>query len=45
LSCTEVKQYWSKIKSEHKELYGHPVNMTTDNSGAPICFECKRKLL
>jgi len=45
LSCTEVKQFWSKIRGEHKELYGHPANMTTDNSGAPICFECKRKLI
>jgi hypothetical protein len=44
LSCSEVKQYWSRIKSEHKELYGHSAKITTDDNGARICFECKREL-
>ena len=45
MSCTEVRRFWSEIKGEHKKLYGHPAKITTDDFGAPICFECKRKLL
>jgi uncharacterized CHY-type Zn-finger protein len=45
LSCTEVKQFWSRIKNEHKELHGHMAQITTDESGATICFKCKKRLL
>lgn len=44
LSCTEVKQYWSRIKAEHKKQYGHLAQITTDDSENRICFKCKRKL-
>lgn len=44
LSCTEVKQYWSRLKNEHNELYGHLAQITTDESGKPVCFKCGREL-
>ena len=40
LSCTEVERYWARIRSEHIRLYGHPVQITTDNSGNWICLKC-----
>lgn len=44
LSCTEVKQYWAKIRNDHRERYGHIAQFATDESGTKICFKCKRKL-
>lgn len=44
LSCTEVKQYWSRIRTEHNALYGHLAQIGTDESGALVCFKCKRLL-
>lgn len=44
LSCTEVKQYWSKIRNEHMIRYGHVARITTDEAGSWICFDCKRLL-
>ena len=45
LSCTEVKQYWSRVRNQHQELFGHMAQLTMDESGAVICFRCKRKLI
>lgn len=45
LSCTEVKRFWGRIKSEHRTRYGHQALITTDDTGAPICFTCKREIL
>jgi hypothetical protein len=45
LSCTDVKKYWARIRSEHRSLYGHTVQITTDEAGNWICFACKRRLL
>jgi len=42
LSCTEVKQFWGKIKAEHRELYGHPAQINVDEGGKPLCLQCKR---
>lgn len=44
LSCTEVKQYWSRIRKEHVTLYQHVAQITTEDSGEWICFKCKRRL-
>jgi uncharacterized CHY-type Zn-finger protein len=44
LSCTEVKQFWGRIKAEHRELYGHPAQITIDEEGKPICLQCKRRI-
>lgn len=44
LSCTEVKQFWSDIRSEHQALYGHWPHFTTNESGDWICFKCQRKI-
>jgi uncharacterized CHY-type Zn-finger protein len=44
LSCTEVKQFWSRIRNEHNALYGHLAQASVDDSGTLICFKCKRQL-
>ncbi|HKI48580.1 MAG TPA: hypothetical protein VKA69_04600 [Desulfobacteria bacterium] len=44
LTCTEVKEYWSKLKDDHRELYGHFPQITTDDSGEWICLKCRRRL-
>ena len=44
LSCTQVKQFWSRLKNEHKEQYGHLAQITRDDTETWICFKCKRKL-
>jgi hypothetical protein len=44
LSCTEVKQFWSRIRNEHLALYGHLAQITTDEAGVYICFKCNREL-
>ncbi|MEN8690086.1 MAG: hypothetical protein AB1Z20_08250, partial [Desulfobacterales bacterium] len=31
LSCTDVKQYWSKIREEHLKVKGHPARISTDD--------------
>ena len=44
LSCTEVKRFWSRLKAEHKELYGHTAQISIVENGIPICFQCKREI-
>jgi hypothetical protein len=44
LSCSEVKQYWSKIREEHLQLKGHPARISTDDSGEWVCMRCNCKL-
>lgn len=44
LSCTEVKRYWSRLKNEHNELYGHLAQITTNAAGVVVCFKCGREL-
>jgi hypothetical protein len=43
MSCTEVKQFWGKIKAEHRELYGHPAQINIEG-GKPICLQCRRNI-
>ena len=43
LSCTEVKQFWGRLKAEHRELYGHTPQISTDETGTLICLQCKRE--
>lgn len=45
LSCTDVKQYWAKLRAEHQRLNGHAAQITTDESGNWICLKCKSRLL
>jgi methylamine methyltransferase corrinoid protein reductive activase len=45
LSCSEVKQYWAKIREAHLQSTGHPARITTDDAGNWICIRCGRKLL
>ena len=44
LSCTEVKQYWARIRNKHKRLYGHLPQITTDDSENWICLKCRHGL-
>jgi len=44
LSCTEVKEYWSRIRNEHQELTGHVAQITTNESGELICLKCRSRL-
>jgi len=44
LSCTQVKQFWGRVKDEHRQLYGHTALLTTDDDGSLICFTCKHKI-
>jgi hypothetical protein len=44
LSCSEVKQFWFRIKDEHNALYGHPAQVIVGESGTPICSKCRRQL-
>jgi hypothetical protein len=45
LSCTQVKQFWGRVKGEHRELYGHTAQIITDDAGSLICFNCQRKIV
>jgi hypothetical protein len=45
LSCTEVKRFWGRVKGDHRDRYGHPAQITTDDAGNLICFTCKRQIL
>jgi uncharacterized CHY-type Zn-finger protein len=44
LSCTEVKQFWGRLKAEHRELYEHAAQITLNDNGTYICFQCKREI-
>lgn len=44
LTCTEVKQYWSRLRVTHREKYGHYPHITTDDGGVWICLKCNRPL-
>jgi hypothetical protein len=44
LSCTEVKQYWAKIRNKHNDRYGHYPRISSDDDGTWICLRCERKL-
>ena len=44
LSCTQVKQFWGRVKDEHRQLYGHAAQLVTDDGGSLICFTCKRQI-
>jgi hypothetical protein len=44
LSCTEVRQFWARVRNEHHERYGHLPQITANDTGAWICFKCKRTL-
>lgn len=44
LSCTEVKQYWTGIRNDHNELYGHFPQIVTDAEENWICMKCLRRL-
>jgi hypothetical protein len=44
MSCTDVKQYWSKIREEHLQSTGHPARISTDDSGQWVCLRCNCKL-
>ena len=44
LSCTQINQFWSRIKNEHKEKYGHLPHITMDETEHWICYKCNRRL-
>ena len=44
MTCTEVKQFWSRVKNQHLERYGHLAQLAADENGVLICFKCKRPL-
>jgi hypothetical protein len=44
LSCTEVKHFRSRVRNEHKQLYRHLPQITTDDSEHWVWFKCKHKL-
>jgi len=44
LSCTDVKQYWSKIRGAHLRLKGHMPMISTDDEGKWICMKCDCRL-
>jgi hypothetical protein len=44
LSCTDVKQYWGKIREEHFQSEGHLPRIITDDDGDWICMKCRKKL-
>lgn len=41
LSCTEVKQYWAKLKNQHYQRYGHYPSISRNDEGKWICVKCK----
>ncbi len=45
LSCTEVKQFWVKIRHQHNDLYGHFPKISRYDDGRWMCIECKREIL
>jgi hypothetical protein len=44
LSCTDVKQYWARIREQHMQQTGHRAQISTDESGQWICMKCNCKL-
>ncbi len=44
LSCTDVKQYWGKIREEHFQSQGHLPRISIDEDGEWICMKCNMKL-
>lgn len=44
LSCTQVREFWARIKQSHHMRYGHRAQLTRDASGAWICYLCKRRI-
>jgi hypothetical protein len=44
LSCTEVREFWSRIRKAHYRMHGHRAQLTRDDSGSWICHYCKRRI-
>jgi hypothetical protein len=45
LSCTEVKQFWSRVKKAHEEAYGHRPLISQEADGQWFCLICARLVL
>ena len=44
LSCTEVKQFWGRIREEHFQSKGHLPQINVDEDGDWVCLKCNSKL-
>lgn len=44
LSCTEVKQFWGRLKAAHERLFGHRPVVSQDAAGRWICILCQQPL-
>ncbi len=40
MSCTEVKQYWSKMRQMHSQETGHLAMIKIGKDGTITCIKC-----
>lgn len=44
LSCTEVKEYWGKVRARHREKTGHVAQIRIRKDGRVVCMKCNQEL-
>lgn len=44
LTCTEVKQHWAELKTDHAQRFGHYPSVTIGDCGQWICLKCGHRL-